>query len=535
MAKMTKFLNFSDPATVASLVFLMGCALPLSGQALHDDRQAAYVQGRDLLEAGQTAEGLEWMRKAATNGLLQAQIRLAKQLWQQDETSRAEALHWALLAGRQGDSIMRARLISDLRAGDSAECFQACWPWLQEMADRGDPAMAFKAGIWAYNGYGRARNLGLAFTNLLAANQSESFIRQTPQCAYLAGYLLENGYGTAQNYQAAASLYWKAAERGWPEAVFRLGLLLEHGQGMIADLSHARLLYTRAAELGNPAAAYRLGILSLTDGPALESRRTAFGWFLQAATNGLATAQAKVGLGYVEDWLRQGTDPVEALAWFTIAAHGGNRGARIREEKFEREISAAQQSDLKGRISRIQAMIHRPGPIAMSNESLLPEGIATNRSELLRSTETPPSSRPRRLSEAGLARAAETNEVPMERRDDLQTGLIKVYLDDLQDRVRRLVNERLSKLAEKNLFEVQNQPAEMEIILSYRLLSDGHIEDVEVLDTNLGETTSGLFVTALQDSSPTPRWTPRLRAELNEDYQDLLLAFGRKSGLRISQ
>ena len=180
-------------------------------------------------------------------------------------------------------------------------------------------------------------------------------------------------------------------------------------------------------------------------------------------------------------------------------------------------------------------MIHRPGPIAMSNENLLPEGIATNRSELLRPTETAPSSRPRRLSEAGLARAAETNEVRMEHRDDLQTGLIKVYLDDLQDRVRKLVNERLSKLAEKNLFEVQNQPAEMEIILSYRLLSDGHIEDVEVLDTNLGETTSGLFVTALQDSSPTPRWTPRLRAELNEDYQDLLLAFGRKSVLRISQ
>ena len=74
---------------------------------------------------------------------------------------------------------------------------------------------------------------------------------------------------------------------------------------------------------------------------------------------------------------------------------------------------------------------------------------------------------------------------------------------------------------------VQSKQPDLDIILSYRLLSDGRVEDVEVVDTNLEERAAGLFVAALEDSSPTPRWTPRLRAELSEDYQDLLLAFGR--------
>ena len=79
------------------------------------------------------------------------------------------------------------------------------------------------------------------------------------------------------------------------------------------------------------------------------------------------------------------------------------------------------------------------------------------------------------------------------------------------------------------------KPEDLEIILSYRLLSDGRVEDVELVETNLERRAAGLFVAALEDSSPTSRWTPRLRAELTDDYQDLLLAFGRKSVLRISQ
>lgn len=515
------------------LIVVLSTGLSTRGQEAPGETQADYVRGEDLIESGQLESGLVWLRRAATNGLLPAQTALASQLRMQGESARPEALHWESLAGQQGDAAAQTALINDLRPGDAVEYYREGWPWLQQMADRGDPFMMFRAGIWAYNGYGMARNAGLAFTEFMAANRVEGFGRQVPLCPYLAAYLLENGFGTVQNYRQAADLYWHAAEQGWPEAVYRLGLLLEHGQGVVADAPSAQLLYARAAELGNTAAAYRLGLLTLTGGSTLESRQTAFNWFLQAATNGFSMAQVKVGLAYEQDWLRQGADPLQALAWFTIAARSGNRGARIRQEDLARKIS--QQADLPARISRLALTIHPTSPTAMPGHDLLPASISAQGKSLIHPREAPSLSRPRRLSEVGLAGAPETNEVAMDRRNDVHGGVLNIYLSDLQDRVQKLVQERLTDYARQNRREFQDEPEQMEIILSYRLLSDGRVEDVEVLDTNLNDPTSMVFVFALQDSSPTPRWTPRLRAELNEDYQDLLLAFGKDSVLRISQ
>jgi hypothetical protein len=153
----------------------------------------------------------------------------------------------------------------------------------------------------------------------------------------------------------------------------------------------------------------------------------------------------------------------------------------------------------------------------------------------LRSTETDPQARPRRLSEARLNASAETNTAAITHRNDLEEGLIKTYLDDLQNKVWQLVRQRWTELARNDFRPGLKNPDDLEIIVSYRLLSDGRVEDVELVDSNLDDRTAELFVAALEDASPTSRWTPRLRAELTEEYQDLLLAFGRRSVLRISQ
>jgi TPR repeat protein len=521
---------------IGVVVCLTWVAHPVLGQETENDPQAAFVRGRELIQSGRAEEGLDWMRRAATNGLLRAQGSLMELLLQRgDEASRAEGLRWALLAGRRSDPISQRRFVSELRPGDPASYYREAWPWLERMAERGDPATKFQAGIWAFYGYGGLKNLDAAYRHLFDAAGEESFVRQTPQVCFLLGYLSENGFGTAQNYAAAAALYWRAAENGWPDATYRLGLLLEHGQGVAVDAQSARLLYVRAAELGIAAASYRLGLLENANGSDMKNRQEAYRRFLQAATNGLSIAQTKVALYHEKDWLNQGANPVEALAWYRTAATCGNRLARIKAENLERNLSAAQRAEVEARVVVIKSTIRENVVAGRPGENLLPESLASRRNDLLKPTETNPQARPRRLSEARLKGNAETNTAPIARRNDLEAGLIKPYLDDLQNQVWQLVRQRWADLAQKGFSPGLTNPEDLEIILSYRLLSDGRVEDVELVDSNLDDRTAALFFAALEDSSPTARWLPRLRAELTEEYQDLLLAFGRKSVLRISQ
>jgi hypothetical protein len=375
----------------------------------------------------------------------------------------------------------------------------------------------------------------VAFHWLATANQNEAFSRQTPQCPFMVGYLLENGYATNQDYVAAAQLYWQAAEFGWPYAVFRLALLIERGQGIAQDSETARVLYTRAAELGIAEAAYRLGLLSNAKAFDPESRQEAFNWFFRAATNGFSMAQTKVGLSFEQDWFNRGRDPIEALAWYQIAAAHGNRGARIKAENLERSLSATQRSDSDIRASRIRSCIIEPTPKAQPGEPLLPANVIEKKSELFRTTDPGNAHRPRTLAEARLAIAKTSSGVAAGGRDDLQNGAMKVYLQELQSAVRGLAIQRLADRAKKELSGGTPLPEEIEIILAYRLCSDGRVEDVEVVDTNLDDVSAATFTAAMESVLPGPRWTPRLRAELSEEYQDLLLAFGKQSVQRISQ
>jgi hypothetical protein len=112
---------------------------------------------------------------------------------------------------------------------------------------------------------------------------------------------------------------------------------------------------------------------------------------------------------------------------------------------------------------------------------------------------------------------------------------MKTYLEGLQEAVRRRVEDRLVERAARDYTLPNAKLDQLEIILAYRLCSDGGVEDVDVINTNLDADTANAFVRALIEAAPLPRWTPGLRAELSGDFQDLLLAFGRKSVMRISQ
>jgi TPR repeat protein len=492
------------------------------------DPQLLFVQGRDLFQEGKTSEAMELYRRAGTNGLMRAQATLAELLFARgDEASRTEALRWAMLAAREGDPIMRTRLASELREGDPPEYFHECRPWLERLAVRGDSALKFRAGLWAFIGCGGPKDFERAYSFLLAANRDETFRIETPQCPFLLGYLLENGFGNSQDYPGAARLYWQAAELGWPPAVYRLGLLIEDGNGVATDKQLARLLYLRAAALGDAAAAYHLGLLARSTATNSEGRSEAFQWFLRAATNDFCIAQAKVGESYEQGWSPQGVDRVEAIAWYKIAALKDHRSARLKVEDLERSLAADQRVEVEPRFQKAIALIHKETVKAQPGENLLPESVLSKRNDLLAAD--PVSARPRTLGEVKLLVHAPNDEAPNGRRNDVHSGLMKGYLEDLAHQVRQIAASRLNAIGKTVPVE------ELELILSYRLCSDGRVEDVDVVDTNLDEMTAEVYAQSLEDARPLPRWTPGLRAELTEEYQDLVMAFGAKSVLRISQ
>jgi len=105
------------------------------------DAQSQFIRGSELIQAGDSAEGLDWVRRAATNGVLRAQITLVELLRAKgDESSRSESLRWAVQAGRQSDSMSQKYLLGELRPGDPAEYFRAGWPWLERLAKASDHA-----------------------------------------------------------------------------------------------------------------------------------------------------------------------------------------------------------------------------------------------------------------------------------------------------------------------------------------------------------------------------------------------------------
>ena len=494
-----------------------------SGDAVREE----FLRGRELMQDGQRAEGLECYRRAATNGLLRAQVTLVELLRTTGSAAdRSEALRWAAQGARQSDSYCRNYLAQESRLEDSTRVV----PFAPESPDTAlYPARQYAAGRRSYLGEGEPKNYARAYECFSEVNRHETFRREYPDVIYLLGYLSENGFGVLQNYTAAAAFYEQAAERGSPRAVYRLGQLLENGQGVARNPAAARTLFEKAAGLGMAEAAYRLGLLANDWRPETHAR------FLQAATNGLSMAQMKVAASYEHDWFKQGTNVVEALAWYQIAAAGGNRGGRLKAENLNRLLTAEQQPKLAARLDALRSLIRETSATNRPGVNLLPENFSRLRNENSDSLGGPTRNKPRRLTDARLQTGGESDTARPTRRNDLDSGTMKIYLADLNDSVRDRVNERLKTASQRDHLQTRPIPPEMEIILSYRLKSDGRVEDVTVIDTNLPEGTAMMFVFALEDLSPTPRWTPGLRAELTEEYQDLLLAFGKKSILRISQ
>ena len=131
------------------------------------------------------------------------------------------------------------------------------------------------------------------------------------------------------NPARAVAFYRAAANNGFASAQARLGRMYETGRGVGRDLARAFELYRVASQVGHSAdAQYRLAQMFFDGRGVLQDYGTAVDWYVKAARGGHPVAQFLIGRMYRDGWGLD-PDPVEALAWMTLAAEHPARVAAV--------------------------------------------------------------------------------------------------------------------------------------------------------------------------------------------------------------
>jgi TPR repeat protein len=242
---------------------------------------AAYCGGRDWGIAKDSAQCVQWWRKAAEAGLARAQFVLGQIYWDGDPVPRdaTEAVKWLQMAANHFDDDAMALL-----------------------------GKAYETGQGVPQDYAQARHW-----YLLTANE----YRYAYAAWFGLGEMSETGKGGPVDLYAAKAWYTKAAEGSWTkegkEAKQRL-------DGLEAQLKAAE--EKRQAESGDAAAQFQYAeSLKYSDGKAAAE------WYRKSAAQGNVAAMKALG-GLYENGQGVDKDNMEAARWYKRAADTGDQDAK---------------------------------------------------------------------------------------------------------------------------------------------------------------------------------------------------------------
>ncbi|KAL0082070.1 hypothetical protein F4703DRAFT_1739318 [Phycomyces blakesleeanus] len=201
-------------------------------------------------------------------------------------------------------------------------------------------------GNFGKSGYAEAQfYLGNAYTGGLmglpidAEKAFGSYIQGSkqnhPGCTYRTAVCYEVGAGTKRDKSHAIQFFRKAANLGDPSAMYKLGMILIQGHiGQTKNPREGISWLKKAAAFADedhPHALHELGIAYEKEGipsviPDVNYSRDLF---TQAAQNGYAPSQFKLGLAYEHGYLNCPVDPRRSIAWYSKAAEQGNMEAAL--------------------------------------------------------------------------------------------------------------------------------------------------------------------------------------------------------------
>jgi TPR repeat protein len=224
----------------------------------------------------------------------------------------AEALRWWKSAAERGEPVGRFNLAREYHAGTSLpRDDRKAVELLNLSADDGYAFAAHMLGDLYRDGDGVEKNGRIAM-----AWYEKAFKLGDYEAAIAAA----RGAELADDYALAARYFKAAADHGNGRAQALLGQLYHQGLGVPRDPTEAARLYRSAAENGDPFGAYFLGEaydmgldgLSVDDGEAAA-------FYLQAAAQGLAAAEARIALLNAQGRLPV-RDDAAAARWFRLSA-----------------------------------------------------------------------------------------------------------------------------------------------------------------------------------------------------------------------
>jgi TPR repeat protein len=290
--------SFDPRQTGAYTVTVAACDLrelrarsePVAAYDLGLMAEQGWVVKNDAVEA------VRWYRKAADQGYLPAQVRLASMYAEglgvvKDED---EAAGWFLKAADQGNSMAQANL-----------------------------------GLMYAEGRGVAKDESEGARWLKRAAEQGNAVAQNP-----LGWMYQNGRGVAKDEAEAVRWFRKAAEQGNGGAQTNLAASYETGRGVTKDEAEAIKWYRKAATQGDAVAQNNLGVMYGHGRGVPKDQTEALRLYRKSAAQGFAPAQYNLGWMY-EKGLGVNKNVAEARRWYRLAADQGNENARAALERLQ--------------------------------------------------------------------------------------------------------------------------------------------------------------------------------------------------------
>lgn len=250
------------------------------------DSEEMYQKGVNLFNANKVEKGLVYLKKAASKGLLQADLFLAK-------------------VYREGIKVKK----------DLKEAFSIYY----QAHRHGHRIGSYNCGVFLENGWGVEKDFERAHFYYLAAARNKEF----PEAQRALGSLYFGGRGVEKNYETAWFWYWKAADQGNPRALFNLGLMKEKGLGVEANPREAMEWYLKAAEKGEVKAFETLGRKYEFGEIVEKDLDAAIQWYGKGMEKGHRDCFFRAGLVFRnKDYSKH--DNVAAIQYLSQAAQVGN-------------------------------------------------------------------------------------------------------------------------------------------------------------------------------------------------------------------
>ena len=296
---------------------------PATSFAQNPTADQAFQTGTSLIRQNNIAQGLDWLRNAASQGHAQAAFELGSLyetgLAVPKNYNQAKAYYEkAIIQGHRNAHFNLALLLNNEQAPFSN--LQQARNIMGVIAQQGDVEAQF---VMATLMESRLHNVGAQPSQAIHwLNQAAAQGHSKAQLKLGMYYL--KGQNIARSPQTAFNWFNKSAQQGVAGAQFNLAMMYEKGDGIAPNLKMALRWYESASNLGNANAQQNLGIKYLLGEQVPAHTHKALDLITRAAGSGLRNSQLLLGQLYQSGYDGKIiVDMAKAEQWYLRAAKQG--------------------------------------------------------------------------------------------------------------------------------------------------------------------------------------------------------------------